>query len=73
MKPQRYARVSLQWASVKVSQVLHSGVPHFGGAWKTIVNELHVDHRARLGNLPNSKECQIFLGVMQNNILNLFF
>ena len=45
-------------------------VPHFGGAWKTIVNELHVDHRARLGNLPNSKECQIFLGVMQNNILN---
>ena len=64
--PQRQARVSLQWAMIKVSQVLQA----YGGRWKTIVIELIFIIEfgiSKVVNPLNSKERNNIFGLMQNN------
>ena len=68
MKLQQKARVSLQWALIKVSQVL----PPIWGKYNSYMQYIDLGIN-RLENLLNSKEYNKFLGVMRNNTFNLFF
>ena len=68
VKLQQKARVSLQRALIKVSQVLQPIWGKYNSYMQFIEHGIN-----RLETLLNSKEYDKFLGVMRNNIFNLFF